>query len=40
LATFGVTWAIYAWLVQPIAFLRPLFGLKAIRPPLLAERAH
>jgi hypothetical protein len=40
LATFGVTWAIYAWLVQPVAFLRPLFGLKAIRPPLLVERAH
>ena len=40
LATFGVTWAIYAWLVQPVAFLRPLFGLKAIRPPLLAEPAH
>jgi glucans biosynthesis protein C len=40
LATFGVTWAIYAWLVQPVAFLRPLFGLKAIRPPLLAERAQ
>jgi hypothetical protein len=40
LVTFGVTWAIYAWLVQPSAFLRPLFGLKALRPPLLAERAH
>jgi hypothetical protein len=40
LATFGVTWAIYAWLVQPVAFLRPLFGLKAIRPPLLAKPAH
>ena len=40
LATFGVTWAIYAWLVQPVAFLRPLFGLKASRSPLLAEPAH
>ena len=40
LATFGVTWAIYAWVVQPVAFLRPLFGLKVIRPRLLAEPAH
>jgi glucans biosynthesis protein C len=40
LTTFGVTWAIYTWLVQPVAFLRPLFGLKAIRPSLLAEPAH
>jgi hypothetical protein len=40
LATFGITWAIYAWLVQPVAFLRPLFGLKAGRPSLLAEAAH
>jgi hypothetical protein len=29
-----------AWLMQPVALLRPQFGLKAIRPPLLAERAH
>ena len=38
-ATFGVTWAVYAWLVQPFAAVRPLFGLKSARPVLLAERA-
>ena len=29
LATFLVTWAIYAWLVRPFAWVRPFFGLKA-----------
>ena len=29
LATFAVTWVIYAGLVRPVPFLRPLFGLKS-----------
>jgi hypothetical protein len=40
LATFLGTWAIYAWLVQPVAFLRPLFGLKASRPVQLARPVY
>jgi hypothetical protein len=40
LVTFGITWAIYAWLIQPFAVMRPLFGLKTIRPVLLAERVR
>jgi len=36
-ATFAITWVIYAWLIQPFAIVRPLFGLKTTRPVLLAE---
>jgi hypothetical protein len=31
-ATFAITWAIYVWLIQPFAIVRPLFGLKPTEP--------
>ena len=31
-ATFGVTWLIYAWGVRPWAWVRPLFGMKPLVP--------
>jgi hypothetical protein len=32
LSTFGVTFLIYAGAVRPWAWVRPLFGLKPLRP--------
>jgi len=32
LATFGVTWMIYAWGVRPWPWVRPLFGMKPLVP--------
>ncbi len=32
LSTFGVTWMICAWAVQPWPWVRPLFGLKPLAP--------
>lgn len=32
LATFGVTWMIYAWGVRPWPWVRPLFGMKPLAP--------
>ena len=38
-ATFVGTWAIYAGLVRPGRWVRPLFGMKAIARPAALERA-
>ena len=32
LATFGVTWLIYAWGVRPWPWVRPLFGMTPLAP--------
>lgn len=39
LATFVGTWAIYAGLVRPWRWIRPLFGMKAVVRPAALERA-
>ncbi len=39
LATFFGTWAIYAGLVRPWRWIRPLFGMKAVVRPATLERA-